>query len=126
MSNELNDRLKEIRNEDIIWIIYIGIIVLSFYSNYLEKNYFFSKDQKIKEKYRSILIFIFLILLIVYSYFAYDSYNSVKNLKETDSKKKQNLTNLSFIASLLILISGLIFLYIAIEDEDIDVELAFN
>ena len=41
-------------------------------------------------------------------------------------QKKKELITLSFIASLLIAISGFIFLYIAINDEDINVELAFN
>ena len=39
-------RLKEIKNENIIWIIYIGIIALSYYSNYLEKNYFLNNEYK--------------------------------------------------------------------------------
>ena len=43
-----------------------------------------------------------------------------------DSNKKKNLTVLSLIGSLLIVISGIIFLHIAIMDEDIDVEIAFN
>ena len=126
MGNELSERLKEIRNEDIIWVIYIGIIILSFYSNNIEKKYFFTKNEDLKKKYKDIIIFIFVILVIVYFYFAYDSYKSVKSLRKTDTKKKCDLTNLSFVASVLVLISGIIFLYIAIEDENIDVELAFN
>ena len=38
----------------------------------------------------------------------------------------KNLIFLSFIASLLITISGFIFLYIAVNDEDLNIELAFN
>ena len=34
-------KLKEVETEEFIWIIYIGIIFLSFYSNKLEKNYFY-------------------------------------------------------------------------------------
>ena len=49
-----------------------------------------------------------------------------EDLKPTDSDKKKLFVFLSFLGSLLILVSGLIFLYIAINDEDIDVELAFN
>ena len=46
-----------------------------------------------------------------------------KKLNINDSYKKQYLTYLSFIGSLLIFISGLIFLYIACNDEALDVEL---
>ena len=72
------------------------------------------------------MIFIFTILVIIYIYFLKDSYNDLISLKISDSKKKKDLTYLSFLASLFIAISGFIFLYIAYMDYDIDVELAFN
>lgn len=123
---ELNNKLKEINIENMIWVLYIGIIILSYYSNYLEKKYFINKDIKSKEEYRKIIIIIFSILVIVYFYFLNDSYQGIKELNINDSKKKKDLVYLSFIASLLIFISGIIFLYIAIEDEELNVELAFN
>ena len=57
-----------------------------------------------------------------------DDFNldDINELKPTDSQKKRKLTELSAIGSLLIVISGLIFLYIAYADQDIDVEIAFN
>ena len=124
--NEINNRLKELKIEEFIWIIYIGIIILSFYSNNLEKKYFLFNDLLSKSKYRKIMILIFSILIVVYSYFLKDSYDSLKELKIYDTEKKKKLTSLSFIGSLLIFISGFIFLYIAYSDQDIDVELAFN
>ena len=127
MNNEqLNEKLKELKIEDFIWFVYIGIIILSWYSNSLERKYFIFNDQISKEKYRKIIMIIFSILVIVYFYFLSDSYKSLKSLNQFDSNKKQDLVYLSFIASLLIAISGLIFLYIALEDEDLNVELAFN
>ena len=125
-SYRFNERLKELKNEEIIWIIYIGIIIFSFISNNYERKYFYTKDNKYKNKYRNIMILIFSILIIVYLYFLKDSIDSIKELKQTDSKKKKQLTYLSFLASLFIAISGFIYLYIAFSDEDIDVEIAFN
>ena len=125
-SEDINERLKELKIEEFIWTVYIGIIILSFYSNWLERKYFLTNDIECKKKYRETMILIFSILVIVYLYFLYDAYNSIKSLKPNDSLKKKQLNYLSFIGSLLIAISGFIFLYIAISDEDIDVELAFN
>jgi amino acid transporter len=125
-TEELKDKLKELNIEDFIWIIYIGIIFFSWYSNSLERDYFTTGNKTSKEKYRTIMIIIFSILVIVYLYFFLDSLEDFYNLKETDTKKKKELITLSFIASTLILISGLIFLYIAYKDEDLNVELAFN
>lgn len=126
MSNELEEKLKQLRIEDFIWVIYIGIIFLSYYSNYLERKYYVSGDVNSKNKYRNIMILIFSILIFVYLYFLYDSYKSINNLKFSDSEKKKRLLYLSFLASLLIFISGIIFLYIAVYDTDLNVELAFN
>lgn len=123
---EINNRLKQIKIENYIWLIYIFVIILSYYSNGLEKKYFLFNDNEIKEKYRETLIIIFTILLIVYFYFLKNSINDINNLKENDSEERKNLVYLSFIGSLLITISGIIFLYIAIKDEEINVELAFN
>lgn len=124
--NEINNKLYELKIEELVWIIYIGIIIYSFYSNSLEKHYILYNDKESKNKYRTSLIIIFSILVIIYYYFLKDSYNSYKNLKITDSKEKQILTFLSFVASLLIFISGVIFLFIAYKDESLDVEIAFN
>lgn len=125
-SREVEDKLRQIRIEDYIWVIYIGIIALSYYSNYLERKYYVSGDLDSKYKYRNIMILIFSILIVVYFYFLYDSYKSFNDLKFSDSEKKKRLLYLSFLASLLIFISGIIFLYIAISDTDLNVELAFN
>lgn len=126
MNDELIKKLKELKIEDFIWLIYIGIIILSWYSNNLERKYFIYNDLISKNKYREIIILIFTILIFVYLYFLKDAYDSVKELKESDGDEKKRLIFLSFIASLLIAISGFIFLYIAIRDEDLNVELAFN
>lgn len=124
--NELYEKLKQLKTEDYIWLIYIGIIIMSWYSNNLERKYFIYNDIKSKEDYRKIMILIFSILLVIYLYFVKDSFFDLKTLKPYDSAKKKDLTLLSFIGSLLIAISGFIFLYIAIMDEEIDIELAFN
>ena len=124
--DELNSKLKQLKIENFIWVIYIGIIILSWYANSLEKKYFIYNDCGSKDKYRRVMIFIFSILVLVYFYFLKDSYKDFKNISCKDSCKKQNLITLSFISSLLIFISGLIFLYIAYMDQELEVELAFN
>ena len=124
--NDVKEKLNDINIENHIWLIYIIIILASWYSNKLKKDYFLYNDIRSKNKYREILIKIFSVLLIVYLYFFKSSLNDVNNLKPTDNLEKRKLTELSAIGSLLIVISGLIFLYIAYTDQDIDVEIAFN
>lgn len=124
--NDRLDKLKDIEIENKIWIIYIGIIILSWYANSKEKTFLLYNDEKTKKEYQNLLILIFSILIIIYYYFAKDSYDKLTNINKFDSDKKKHLLYLSFIASFLILISGIIFLNIAIQDDQIDVELAFN
>ncbi len=122
--NETSKRLKQISTENKIWVIYLLIIGLSYYSNYFEKNYFLYHNNYDKETYRKITILIFSIAVIIYIYFFVDSYNDV--LENYNNLKKKTYSELSLLGSTLILISGIIFLYIALADKDIDVELAFN
>lgn len=123
---EISDRLRELKIEDFIWVVYIGIIILSWYANSEERNYFLNNNLNSRDRYRAVMIFIFVILVIVYSYFLTDSYESLKKLKPNDPEQKKKLTFISFIGSLLVFISGILFLYIVIKDETIDVEIAFN
>jgi uncharacterized membrane protein len=126
MNRGVENKLKQLLAEDKIWLIYIGIIFLSWFANSLERKYFVFNDEISKEKYRKVMIFIFSVLIIVYFYFLKSSLNDIKNIKPTDSERKKTLVYLSFFGSFFILVSGLIFLFIALVDDDLSVELAFN
>lgn len=120
------DRLEDIRIENYIWIVYLVIIGISYYANYKEKRYILYDDVVSKREYQNLLTLIFSILVVVYFYFVRDSYKAVVDLDYMDSSKKVALTYASFVGSLLVFVSGVIFLVIAILDEEIDIEIAFN
>lgn len=117
------ERMKEIDLEDYIFIIYYIIITLSIYANKVEREYLITKDIELREKYRRLLYIIFGIATVIYLYYAISSYQEVKN---NNNSKDKYLFELSFFASFLILISGIIYLYIIYQDKEINVELAFN
>lgn len=117
-----NERIKETTIEDIIFIIYYGIITLSLIANQVERNYLKYKNKLDKEKYRLLLYIIFGTATLVYIYYTYSSYQDLKN----STPEAYYLNELSLIASILVLISGFIYLYIITKDENISVELAFN
>ena len=122
--NDKLKRLEDIKIENIVWIIYIGIIILSWYANSKEKKYLLYNDLLSKKEYQNLLILIFTILVIIYFYFAKSGYEDILNLTSYDSPKKQMLTKFAFIGSFLILVSCIIYLVLAILDDEI--ELAFN
>ena len=78
--NEKIEKLKDIKTENQIWVIYIGIILLSWYANSKEKKYILYKDEKSKKEYQNLMILIFSILVIAYYYFAKDSLEDYKKL----------------------------------------------
>lgn len=124
--NDKLKRLEDIKIENIVWIIYIGIIILSWYANSKEKKYLLYNDLLSKKEYQNLLILIFTILVIIYFYFAKSGYEDILNLTSYDSPKKQMLTKFAFIGAFLILVSGIIYLILAILDDEIEIELAFN
>ena len=81
----MKDRLKDIKIENFVWLVYIFIIILSYYANYKEKNFILYNDEKSKRECQNLLILIFSILLIIYFYFAYSSYEDIKELKYYDT-----------------------------------------
>ena len=61
-NEELDRKLRQLRIEDYIWLIYIGIIFISWYSNSLERKYFIYNDLNCRAAYRKTLILIFSIM----------------------------------------------------------------
>ena len=54
MNEKTKKRLNQIKIENNIWIIYIGIIILSLYGNKKETDYFLTNNLQSKETYRKI------------------------------------------------------------------------
>lgn len=124
--NNTDEILKTIQTENLIWVVYLFLIGFSFYANSLEEKYYKDHDFVAKQKYRKANIIIFSIALCVYFYFFEDNLKSVQNLTCTDSPKKRFLNEANLVASILILIAGVILLYIAIVDTNLDTEIAFS
>ena len=93
---------------------------------YRHNKYILYNDEKSRRKYQNTMILIFTILIIIYYHFTKSSYENIKKLNINDSEKKKILTFASYIGAILVLISGIIFLTIAVLDEEIEVEIAFN
>lgn len=117
-------RIQQIEIENKIWIIYFIIIGLSYYGNYYEKDYFENNNQNSKEIYQKTNTIVFTILLIIYSYFEKEEINSFQ--EKNKSKKQKEYDTLSLIATTAVLISGILFLYIIIDDKNLEEEIAFN
>ena len=121
MNNQ--ERIRETRIEDIIFIIYYIIITLSLYSNKIEREYLKYHDKIKREEYRKLLYIIFGVAALIYLYYAYTGF---KDLQKVQDKESRRLNQLALFASILTVITGFIYLYIIYQDKDINVELVFN
>lgn len=110
-------QIKNIDIENIIWVIYIIIILLAILSNYYEKNSIVNNSYKDGIDSKNINIFIFIVLVVIYIYFLNNSYNQYRN-----NPSDINYTNL--VGNIINVIGGFIFLYVAINasvDSNIDI-----
>ena len=67
--NDVEKKLKRLKNEDIIWIIYFFIVVFALYSNKLDRDYLLKKDKEAYKREKSINITIFFVAFFIYLYF---------------------------------------------------------
>lgn len=96
------EKIKELKEENFIWVIYLFISIFAIISNELEKKYYYFKCIKDKRLYHKINLTIFIVALLIYMYYINSHYKKLQ-------KKEENL--LPLIASILFFIGGLIFLY---------------
>lgn len=126
MDNELRRRLEQIDIENFVFGIFIILILLAYYANSREKDYFINKNEEAKKEYYYIQIIIFSITVIISAYYVYDSYQEINYLRYDEYSKRKEYAYLSLIGSAAALIAGLIFLYIAITDTEIDAEISLG
>ena len=124
MDNELENRLKEINIEDIVFVIFIIIIIMSYIANEFEKKYFIYRNDKDKKIYYYLQIIIFLIVVAVNVYYVYISYLEVESLKCKEYSNKKKYAQLDLVAGLFALVASSIILYIAIDDKNINAEIS--
>lgn len=120
------NRLKKLDIEEMLWIVLIGLILLSFYANQKEREYLIDGNDESKEKYRGLMLFIFVVALGTYFYYFCDSIQELWGLDSSSSEEEVWYAKLSFVSSLLIFVAGIILVYIAYFDDKLLSELALN
>lgn len=108
-----NDRIKALKIENIIWLIYVGFAFFGIRANNLEISDIENNNDNNRRSYKNINITIFIIALIIYIYFVNLSY---RNYRENHSKNRL----IVFIGSLFVLIGGILFLIAEVRDNNDD------
>ncbi len=123
--NDVEKKLKRLKNEDIIWIIYFFIVVFALYSNKLDRDYLLKKDKDAYKREKSINITIFFVAFFIYLYFLLLLTEDLGNMEKNFDDPNYRSTFIQLIAAILFLIGGAIYLIneITRKDDDLDVGL---
>ena len=123
--NDVEKKLKRLKNEDIIWIIYFFIVVFALYSNKLDRDYLLKKDKNAYKREKSINITIFFIAFFIYLYFLLLLTEDLGNMEKNFDDPNYRSTFIQLIAAILFLIGGAIYLIneITRKDDALDVGL---
>ena len=123
--NDVEKKLKRLKSEDIIWIIYFFIVVFALYSNKLDRDYLLKKDKDAYKREKSIYITIFFIAFFIYLYFLLLLTEDLGNMEKNFDDPNYRSTFIQLIAAILFLIGGAIYLIneITRKDDDLDVGL---
>lgn len=110
--NMNENRETTLKNENIVWLLYLCFAIAGIHSNNLELEDIKNHNDNNKKKYKTINVIILIIALFIYIYFinlTYKRYNK--------NHKKEDL--LTSIAATLVFIAGLIFLYVELTGDEV-------
>ena len=123
--NDISKKLKRLRNEDFIWIVYFFIVVFALYSNKLDRDYLLKKDNGAYKREKYINITIFFITFFIYLYFLILLTEDLGSMEKNFNDPAYRSTFIQLIAAILFLIGGAIYLIneITRKDDALDVGL---
>lgn len=117
----MNEKLEEIKLENIVIMIYFILLFIYLYANTIEVNYLKYGNPEDKEKYRMLLYIVFGTTFIITLYFTIES---IKDSQVPESIEVTKLKELSALANILVLFASVIILYIIYKDKDINLEVS--
>ncbi len=123
--NELLRKLKLLRNEDIIWLIYYFIVTFALISNRFEKNYIINNENiQSRNTSRKINTTLLIIAFFIYLYFTVVAFQDIELLKQNSTKKEVRISYERLITNLIFLAGGIMTIIADFDDNTNDVDLA--
>lgn len=108
-------RLKRLKDEDLIWLVYFFIIIGAVISNRYEKRFLLNGDIESQKKVKILNITVLSVAFFIYVYFVAINYESVDLLRQDSTKKEVINAHVSLIASLLFLVAGGLTLWVELD-----------
>ena len=118
---EVIKKLKQLKTEDFIWIIYFFISAFAILSNNYERKYLLNKQNiEAYKKEKTINITVFIVVFFIYLYFVLLISQDLNSMEKNFNNPNYRNTFLKLIASLLFLVGGAIFIFQEINSNELD------
>jgi len=121
---DLTRKLKLLKEEDFIWLIYFFIVIFAIISNKYERNFLLTQNQNCSNKARKINSVILIIAFLIYLYFVVATIENFDLLKRNGSRKEVRVAFERLIANILFLVAGAIAIYADYDSSNIGTDIA--
>lgn len=108
MPESLNEEIRRLNFEDLLWVIFIILAILDIYADRKQKDYLNTNDITKAKTAKRTYITIVIITIILYIYFVARNYYFLQSSKNT---KEEKLESIRFIGSLALLGGSIMLLY---------------
>lgn len=122
--NDLQRKLKLLKEEDFIWLIYFFIIIFAIISNKYERNFVLTQNQNSINNARKINSTILIVAFLIYLYFVLATIENFDLLKRNGTKKEVRVAFERLIANILFLVAGAIAIYADYDSNTIGTDIA--
>ncbi len=102
----IKEKLKRLKTEDLIWVIYFFIVIGALLSNQYERNYLLTGDTSKQKNFKVLNITIFCVAFFIYLYFVLLNYEDVQTLRKDATRKEVLNAHIGLISALLFLVAG--------------------
>lgn len=109
--NDLERKLKLLKEEDIVWLIYFFIIIFAIISNKNERLSLLFNSKKNSDNAKIINSTILIVAFCIYLYFVIVTINNFDLLKRNGSNKDVRVAFERLIANILFLVAGAVAIY---------------
>lgn len=116
-SNDILKKLKLIKQEDYIWIVYFFIVTFAIISNYYERNYIFTRNNQSFKTYHGINTVLLITALIIYLYYLAISYDELRN----SNPKNAQINFIREVGAILFVVAGIIYIYVDLKTRNDDI-----
>ena len=122
--NDLQRKLRLLKEEDFIWLIYFFIIIFALISNNFERDSLCNQNKTSSNSAKKINSTILIVAFLIYLYFVLATIENFDLLKRNGSKKEVRVAFERLIANILFLVAGAIAIYADYDSNTIGTDIA--